>query len=126
MLGAQSSTSAAAEHDVARVAIKRMVGEYDMQVKDVNYDDSIFYKNLYNHLTTKFAILFAHYTNLLQEYNFVKDCYVTTLAQINEFVTERVQIRCAIEECYAVINRLVPLPPIAETDSSDGTSALLG
>lgn len=62
--GAQSSTSAAVEHDDARVAIKRMVQEYDLQVKDVNYDDNIFYKNLYNHTTTKFAVLFARCTNL--------------------------------------------------------------
>lgn len=73
---------------------------------------SLIYENLYDHLATEYAVLFAQYDNLVLEYNFVKDCYVTTLVQINEFVTERVQIRCAIEECHAVINRLVPVPPI--------------
>nr|CAD1820629.1 unnamed protein product [Ananas comosus var. bracteatus] len=87
--GLQSSTSAEAEHDAARVATKRMVEELDLQVRDVNFDDSIFYKNLYNHLATKYAMLFAQYMNLVREYNFVKDCYVATLAQINEFVIEQ-------------------------------------
>lgn len=86
-----------------------MVEELGLQVKDVNYDDSVFYQNLYNHLSTEYAVLFAQYNNLLRAFNFVKDCYVATLAQINDFVTERIQICRAIEECHAVINPSRPL-----------------
>nr|CAD1826018.1 unnamed protein product [Ananas comosus var. bracteatus] len=125
MLGVQSSTSAASEQDAAYLVIKRMVEEFDLQVRDVN-DDSIFYKNLYNHLATEHAVLFAHYNSSVQEYNFVKNCYVTTLAKVNEFVTEWVQIGRAIEECHGVINRLIPVPPITETDATDNTSTPLG
>ncbi len=48
----QSATSISAEQGVARSTIKRLVEEFDLQVKDVNYDDSLFYKNLYDHLST--------------------------------------------------------------------------
>lgn len=40
--GSKSSTSNVAKHDAVHLAIKRMVEEFDLQVKDVNYDESIF------------------------------------------------------------------------------------
>nr|CAD1839589.1 unnamed protein product [Ananas comosus var. bracteatus] len=44
----------------------------DLQLKDINYDESIFHQNLYNELSTNHAVLFACYNNLLKEYNFLK------------------------------------------------------
>lgn len=59
--GTESSTSAGAEKEAGHIALKRLVGELDLHVKDVNYDDNIFHK-------------------LAQEYSFLKDfrfCYHT-------------------------------------------------
>ncbi|XP_020114668.1 uncharacterized protein LOC109728617 isoform X1 [Ananas comosus] len=70
--GTQSSTSAASQQDAARLTIKRIVEEFDLQLKDINYDESIFHQNLYNELSTNHAVLFARYNNLLKEYNFLK------------------------------------------------------
>nr|CAD1824991.1 unnamed protein product [Ananas comosus var. bracteatus] len=54
------------------LTIKRIVEEFDLQLKDINYDESIFHQNLYNELSTNHAVLFACYNNLLKEYNFLK------------------------------------------------------
>lgn len=71
---AQFPTSARAEQDAARIALKRLKDECDLHIKDINYDDSAFYKNLYDHQITGYAILFAQYSNLSREYNFLKEC----------------------------------------------------
>lgn len=42
-------TYAAAEQDAARRALRRLKDECNLQVKDVNYEDSVIYKNLYDH-----------------------------------------------------------------------------
>nr|CAD1818676.1 unnamed protein product [Ananas comosus var. bracteatus] len=70
--GTQSSTSAASQQDAARLTTKRIVEEFDLQLKDINYDESIFHQNLYNELSTNHAVLFVRYNNLLKEYNFLK------------------------------------------------------
>lgn len=51
------------EQDVARLVIKRLVEELDLQVKDVNYNNHLFYKGLYDHLTTEHAMVIASIIN---------------------------------------------------------------
>nr|CAD1844336.1 unnamed protein product [Ananas comosus var. bracteatus] len=115
-------TYAAAEQDTARRALKRLEDECDLQVKDINYEDSVIYKNMYDHQTTDYAVLFAQYNNLTREHNILKECYITTLAQKNEYINERIRLRQAIGECYAAVNRLTVEPPPAPADPFEAMS----
>lgn len=100
----QFPTAAAAEQDAARLAMKRLMEECDLQYKDMNYNDSLLYKNLYGHQTTDCGVISAQYSNLSKEHSFLKECYITTVAQKNEFVNERINLRNATGECYAMVN----------------------
>nr|CAD1834637.1 unnamed protein product [Ananas comosus var. bracteatus] len=102
----QFPTATGAEQDAARLAMKRLKEECDLQFKDINYDDSLLYKNLYDHQTTNCAVLTTQYSNLSREHSFLKECHVSTVAQKNEYVNERIKLRNAIGECYAVVNRI--------------------
>nr|CAD1823057.1 unnamed protein product [Ananas comosus var. bracteatus] len=116
----QFPTSAGAEQDTARLALKRLKDECDLQIKDINYDDSLLYKNLYKHQTIDYAVVSAQLSNLSREYNFLKECYISTVAQ--EYVNERIQLRRAVEECYAIVNRIIVVTPAPETDPSEAMS----
>nr|CAD1818707.1 unnamed protein product [Ananas comosus var. bracteatus] len=83
--------------------------ECDLKLKDINYDDSLFYKNLYDHQTTNYVILSAQYGNLSWEYNLLKD----------EYVDDRIKLRNAIVEC---VNRLPAELPAPTADRSDAMS----
>nr|CAD1835561.1 unnamed protein product [Ananas comosus var. bracteatus] len=120
--GAQSLMSLGAEQDTTHITIKRLTNEYDLHIKNVNYDNSIFYKSLHDHLTMEYAVLFAQCTNLAQESDFLKECYISTIAQKNKFVIERVKIHHAIEECYAIVNHLDVVPSAIAANESDARS----
>ncbi|XP_020113686.1 uncharacterized protein LOC109727892 isoform X1 [Ananas comosus] len=115
-------TYAAAEQDVVRRALRRLKDECDLQVQDVNYEDSVVYKSLYDHQLTDYALLFSQFNNLTREYNILKECYLTTLAQKNEYINERVMLRQAIGECHDALNRLTVEPPPTTANPSDAMS----
>lgn len=107
----------------ALLALKRLKDECDSQLKEINYEDSIIFKNLYDHQTTDYDVLFAQYNNLTQEYNNLKECYTITLAQKNEYINERIRLlHQAIGECYTVVNRITIEPPPSPTDPSEAMS----
>nr|CAD1838511.1 unnamed protein product [Ananas comosus var. bracteatus] len=122
---AQSSTSAAAEQDAARLAVKKLVDELDLDVTDANYDRYLLYKGLYDHVTIENVVVVAQYNKLMQDYNLLRDCYVSTVIQKNEYVDDRIKIRRAINECHAVVNRLGPIDPDTESAASGALSAPL-
>nr|CAD1834940.1 unnamed protein product [Ananas comosus var. bracteatus] len=105
----QFPTSAGASRMLQRLALRRIRDECDLKLKDINYDDSLFYKNLYDHQTTNYAILSAQYGNLSWEYNLLKD----------EYVDDRIKLRNAIVEC---VNRLPAEQPAPAADPSDAMS----
>lgn len=47
---------------------------------------------------------------------------MTTLAQKNEYINERVMLRQAIGECHAAVNRLTVEPPPATANPSEAMS----
>ncbi len=105
-----SSTAGAAEEEASHNTVKRLTQELDLHVRDVNYDDALFYKSMNDQLTLNLSNLANHYNKLVWDYNFLKDCYVSTAAQKNELTTDRLKIPQAIEECNAVINGHPSLP----------------
>lgn len=120
--GVPFPTRGAAEQDVARRALKKLHEECDVQVKDVNYEDSVIYKNLYEHQLAEYTLLFTQFTNVTREYNVLKDCYIATLAQKNEYASERVMLRHAIGECHSAVNQLIVEPAPAVLNPSEAVS----
>lgn len=53
-------TPARVEQDAAHIALKRLKDECDLHIQDINYDDFVFYKNLYDHQIIGYAILLHH------------------------------------------------------------------
>nr|CAD1823815.1 unnamed protein product [Ananas comosus var. bracteatus] len=78
-----------------RVCYERLKEECDFQFMDINYDDSLLYKT---------------YTTTKQP---------TVLRQKNEYVNERIQLRNAIGDCYATVNRITVGLPTGAADSSE-------
>lgn len=102
--------------------MKRLKEECDLQFKNIIMMTPSYTKNLYDHQTTNYAILSTQYSNLSREHSFLKKCYVSTLAQKNEYVNERIKLRNAIRECYVVLNRITAELSTVETDPSEAMS----
>ncbi len=67
-------------------AVQQLTQELDLHVRDVNCDDALFYENMNNQLIMNLSTLASQYNKLVWDYNFLKDCYVFTVAQKNELV----------------------------------------
>nr|CAD1825749.1 unnamed protein product [Ananas comosus var. bracteatus] len=124
----QFPTSVGAQQDVARLALNRIKDECDLQIKDANYDDSVLYKTLYDHKCTDYTVvttqLSTQLSNLSREYDFLKECFVSTVEQKNVYVNDQIQLRRAVGECYDIVNRITALtpPPVPETNPSKAMS----
>ncbi|XP_020097831.1 uncharacterized protein LOC109716696 [Ananas comosus] len=102
--GSPSPTSDGAERDAARVAVHRLKDRLGLEIKDVNYEDLIFYKSAYAQLTAKHAALYEKYKKLKWEYQLLKNAYDSLIAHKDEYAADRVRIREALEECRAIFN----------------------
>lgn len=102
--GSPSPTPDGAEHNAARVAVHRLKDKLGLEIKDVNYEDLIFYKNAYAQLTVKHAALYEKYKKLKWEHQLLKNAYDSLIAQKGEYAADRVKIREALEECRAIFN----------------------
>nr|CAD1824806.1 unnamed protein product [Ananas comosus var. bracteatus] len=120
--GSALAISGIAEQDAARVAIRRLKDELNLQIKDANYEEQSCYKNMYDQLTNQYAVLFGKYDKVKWELGMLKNCFNSVVAQKDEFVTERIKIRAAIEECHCVISRLDAGPSNVAFDPSDPAS----
>ncbi len=107
-----SSTAGAAEEDASRNAVKRLVLELDLHVRDINYDDALFYKSMNDQLILSLSTLATQHNKLAWEYNFLKECYLSTVTEKNDLAADRVKIQQALEECAAVINGHPSAPPV--------------
>ncbi len=107
-----SSTAVTAEEDASRNAVKRLVQEMDLHVRDVNYDDVLFYKSMNDQLTLNLSNLANQYNKLVWDYNFLKECYVSTASQKNDLTADRLKIQQALAECNAVLNGYSSVPPV--------------
>ncbi len=120
--GSPSPVAGSAEQDAAYVAIKRLKEDLDLHVKDANYEDRFYYKNMYDHLANQHATLFAKYGRVKWELAMLKECHSSLAAQKEQFVAERVKIRAAIEECHTLINRLGVGTNDPSSDPADSNS----
>ncbi len=107
-----AGTSDAAEEDASRNAVRRLVQELDLNVRDVNYDDALFYKSMNDQLTLNLSTLASQYNKLVWDYKFLKECYVSAVSQKNELIADRLKIQQALEECNVVINGQPSAPPV--------------
>lgn len=101
--GSPYPTSDEAKHDAACVAIHRLKDDLELHIKDANYKDIVFYKNIYNHLTVEHTSLYTKYNKLKWEYRLLKNSY-NSMAQKDEYAAERVKTCAAINECHSVVN----------------------
>ncbi len=108
----QSSTADVAEEDASRKAVKCLVLELDLHVRDTNYDDALFYKSMNDQLTLNLSTLANQYNKLVWDYNFLKECYLSTVTEKNDLAADRVKIQQALEECNAVIHGHPSSPPV--------------
>nr|CAD1837255.1 unnamed protein product [Ananas comosus var. bracteatus] len=71
--GAASPHFLLAKDDSARVAIQRMKAELDLHIKDINYDDCIMYKSMYDNVTVQFNDLLGQFIKLKCEHSILRD-----------------------------------------------------
>ncbi len=123
--GGPSSTSDSAEDEASHKAVKKLAQELDLHVKDYNYDEALFYKNLSDQLSANFSTFSNQYNKLVWEYNFIKERYIASTTEKNELIADRLRIQHAIE-CSSVISRYSPPAAITATPVSEITSPPLG
>ncbi len=112
-----------AKEDAARFTIEKMKSKFDLQIKDVNYDDYILYKNMHNDVTIQYTDLLTRFNNLGQEYNGLKDCHASTLADNAKFVTKQLKMQHSIDEYRASVNHFRRGCSVSTTDPSEEDSA---
>nr|CAD1831647.1 unnamed protein product [Ananas comosus var. bracteatus] len=121
--GAPSPDFKVAKEDATHVAIQRMKGKLDLQIKDTNYDDFILYKSLYDNVTVQYSDLLGQFKNLKREYNLLKDCYASAVVEKVEPIAEQAKMRRTIDECYVTINclradRIATVADLSEVESA--------
>nr|CAD1831658.1 unnamed protein product [Ananas comosus var. bracteatus] len=125
--GAPSPDFKVAKEDAAHVAIQRMKGKLDLQIKNTNYDDFILYKSLYDNVTRFWIFsnsdLLRQFKNPKREYNLLKDCYASAVVEKVESIAEQVKMRRTIDECHVTINylhadRIATVADLSEAESA--------
>nr|CAD1821573.1 unnamed protein product [Ananas comosus var. bracteatus] len=121
--GALSADFILAKDDAARAAIQRMRSELDLHIIDTNYDNFMLYKSLYDYVTAQHTKLLGQFENLKRQYNLLKDCYASAVAERVEYIDEKVKMCRTIDECHVTIDRLRADRPVAASDRSEEGSA---
>ncbi len=117
--GGPSPDMREAREEAAGYAIRKMKCEFGLEIKDVNYEDYILYRNMYDHGVVQYADLLTPFNNLQREYNMLKDCYTSTLIENAEYLAQQVKMRCTIDECRATINHLCRGCSVSSPDPSE-------
>nr|CAD1827489.1 unnamed protein product [Ananas comosus var. bracteatus] len=112
-----------AKDDSARVAIQRMKAELDLHIKDINYDDCVMYKSMYDNVTVQYSDLLGQFNKLKREHNILRDCYSSSVAEKVRYIDEHVKMRRTINEYHAAINHLRADQTAVATDLSESESA---
>nr|CAD1827903.1 unnamed protein product [Ananas comosus var. bracteatus] len=120
--GAASPDILLAKDDSARVAIQRMKAELDLHIKDINYDDCIMYKSMYDNVTVQFSDLLGQFNKLKREHGILRDCYASSVAEKVRYIDEHMKMRRMIAEYNAAINRLRADRATMATDPSESGS----
>lgn len=89
--GSASTIASVAKQDAARVAMQRLKDKLDLQIKDGNYDERLYYKNMYNHLTYQHVVLFEKYGKVKWEFGALKERFNSAFTQNDGFVTEHIK-----------------------------------
>nr|CAD1840673.1 unnamed protein product [Ananas comosus var. bracteatus] len=112
-----------AKDDSARVAIQRMKCELDLHMKDINYDDCIMYKSMYDNVTVQFNDFHGQLNKLKREHSVLRDCYASFVAERIRYIDENQKLSRTIAEYRATIDRLRAGRAAMATDSSESWSA---
>ncbi len=110
------------KEEAAISTIGRMKCEFGLKVKDVNYDDYMLYRNMYDHVTAQYATLLANYNNLEREYKVLKDRFDSTLSHNAKLVVEQARMRSTIDDNHATINRLRRGCSVSTAEPSEDSS----
>lgn len=121
--GSPSADLILAKDDAARAAINRIKSELHLHIIDTNYDDFMLYKSLYDHVTAQHTDLLGKFENLQREYNLLKDCYASAVAERVQYIDEKVKMQCTIDECQLAIGQLRAEKPATTSGHSEAGSA---
>nr|CAD1837495.1 unnamed protein product [Ananas comosus var. bracteatus] len=90
--GGASSDFLMAKDDSAHVAIQRMKAELDLHIKDINYDDCIMYKSMYDNVTAQLNDLLGQFNKLKREHSILRDCYASSVAEKLRYIDEHAKM----------------------------------
>ncbi len=120
--GGPSPDMQEAKEEAAGSTVRRMKDEFGLEIKDVNYDDFILYRNMYDQVSLQHTNIKANFNNLEREYNILRSRYTSTLAQNSTLLAERAKMRSIIDEYHATVNRLRRGCSVSTADPSDESS----
>nr|CAD1825836.1 unnamed protein product [Ananas comosus var. bracteatus]CAD1829836.1 unnamed protein product [Ananas comosus var. bracteatus] len=111
------------EEDAARIAIKRLRDELGFEVKDINYDEKISYKELYKRNCDEHTELRDEYEMLNLDFDLLKKTYNILIEEKKQIAAELKEIKDGIARCHALINH----PNVGPMDvESTAEVAILG
>nr|CAD1842689.1 unnamed protein product [Ananas comosus var. bracteatus] len=120
--GAASLDFLLAKDDSARVAIHRMKSELDLHIKDINYDDCIMYKSMYDNVMVQSNDLLDQLNKLKREHSVLRDCYASSIAEKVRYIDENLKLARAVADQRATIERLHATRTAMPTDPSESSS----
>ncbi len=120
--GGPSRNMQEAKEEASCFAIRKMMAKFDLEIKDINYEDYILFKAMYNEVTIQYANLLADFNQLGYEYNMLKNCYASTVNQNADFVARQVKMQSIIDGYHATINRLRRDCSVSSVEPSEDTS----
>nr|CAD1832700.1 unnamed protein product [Ananas comosus var. bracteatus] len=111
-----------ATEDSARVAIQRMKSELDLHIKDINYDDCIMYKSMYDNVMIRSTNLLGQLGELKREHSVLRDCYASSIAEKVRYIDENLKLSRMAAEQRATIEHLHASRSPMATDPSESSS----
>nr|CAD1842429.1 unnamed protein product [Ananas comosus var. bracteatus] len=120
--GAASPYFLLAKDDSACVAIHRMKSELDLHIKDINYDDCIMYKSMYDNVMVQSNNLLDQLNKLKREHSVLRDCYASSIAEKVRYIDENLKLARAVADQRTTIERLHATCTAMATDPSESSS----
>lgn len=124
--GSSGCAAGPSEEEAARNCINTLRDELCFGVRDTNFDDSKFYKSLYDHLCEQYNALMAKYNTLKWDYKFLKECYTKTMDDRDRVSAEHSEIQLHLERVFAIMNRtdmVVDVPQTAAEPHEEAVGA---
>ncbi len=104
--GGPSPDVSLAKEDAAREVVQKIKSEFELHIRDANYEEYIFYKNLYDHVAAQHSDLLVRFNNLEREYTLLKSSYVAVVCEKTELVADWAKMRHTIDEYRMTIHSL--------------------